>query len=126
MKSEQGYMFPMVMILAAAFFLAISAASEKYVIDKKFYKLAEERLAAEHLLRLAIAELEEGLAAGGINAGDSGTLRYPRGKVDYRCSRADGTTISVTLSAAADIGGQKSGMVSYDTERARMIEWIEK
>lgn len=116
----------MVMILAAAFFLAITAASEKYVADKKFYKLAEERLAAEHLLRLAIAEMEEELAAGRINAADSGTLRYPKGKVAYRCSQTDSRTVSVTLSASADTGGQKSGSVSYDTERARMIEWIEK
>ena len=58
MNNEKGFTLPIVLIIATSVLMLTGYLIDQYVLDKQFYKEVEEKLISDHLLRLAVHDLE--------------------------------------------------------------------
>ena len=126
MKNEKGYSLPMIMILSASLCMIAIFSTERFMGEKHFYKAVEERLIADHLMRLALIDLDSGLKSEQILVQESASFRYPNGTVTYKVKVRSEDTITIDLSAVTKNNHHKEALVYYHTGLNKMIEWVEK
>ncbi|MEK3797744.1 competence type IV pilus minor pilin ComGG [Peribacillus sp. FSL H8-0477] len=126
MDNEKGYSLPMIMILSASLCMIAIFTSDRFIGEKHFYKAVEERLIADHLMRLALIDLEIGLKTDQILVEESGSFKYPNGTVNYKVKTRSEDTITIDLSAVTKNNHHKEAVVYYHTDLHKMIEWVEK
>ena len=100
--------------------------SDRFIGEKHFYKAVEERLIADHLMRLALIDLEIGLKTDQILVEESASFKYPNGTVNYKVKTRSEDTITIDLSAVTKNNHHKEAVVYYHTDLNKMIEWVEK
>lgn len=122
MGNEKGYSLPMIMILSAALCMIALFTTERFNGEKTFYKSVEERLIADHLMRLALLDLNTDQ----ISTQETGSFTYPNGTVDYKTKNRSEDTLVIELSAVTNNKHQKEASVYYHTELKTAIEWVEK
>lgn len=126
MDNEKGYSLPMIMIFSASLCMIAIFTTERFIGEKPFYKAVEERLIADHLMRLALIDLDKGLATDQILVEESAVIRYPNGTVNYKVKTRSEDTITIDLSAVTKNHHHKEAVVYYHTGLNKMIEWVEK
>lgn len=81
MDNEKGYSLPMIMILSASLCMIAIFTSDRFIGEKHFYKAVEERLIADHLMRLALIDLEIGLKTDQFWLRNRGALSIQMGRL---------------------------------------------
>lgn len=125
MNNERGFILPIILIIATSIFMLTSYILDQYVSDKHFYKEAEEKLMADHLLRLAVHDLEREWSLTEVQKVTSGIIFYPKGDVYYEVSTQDKTQAFVILYASTLHERKAMIVIQYDKSIHRVVRWIE-
>jgi competence protein ComGG len=125
--NEKGFVFPMVLIIATSIMLLIGYLLEQYVLDKRFYKEVEESLMADHLIRLAVSDLEEDWKRmeGEYITIHNGIVFYPKGDVYYEVMGQDDNRASVRLYGSTINERKAIVVIRYDKVLRQVVKWKE-
>ncbi|MBM7693283.1 hypothetical protein JOC77_002723 [Peribacillus deserti] len=93
MKNQNGTVFPMVLIFAAVFFMALTAAIDLFSTEQKFYYESAEKLKADHILRLGTNEIMEMIVS--KEHTNTGFLFYLHGDLYYEMKAESAGIVSI-------------------------------
>jgi sugar lactone lactonase YvrE len=98
---------------------------DQYVLDKRFYKEVEEHLISDHLLHLAVTDLEREWSQIEEITISNGIVFYPKGDVYYEIITQDDAHASVRFYASTINERKALVVIHYDKSLRKVVEWIE-
>ncbi|PLT29179.1 competence type IV pilus minor pilin ComGG [Peribacillus deserti] len=123
MRNQRGIAFPMVLIFAAVFLMALTAAVDIFITEKKFYYESAEKLKADYILRLGVNEILEMIAKKEQTA--AGFLFYLHGDLFYEINKEGDYIHNVHVYISTKQNRKMEAIFKYDSLQQKMIEWIE-
>lgn len=126
MKNEKGFASPIVLVVSTSFILLAGYMMEQFVLDKRFYKEVEETLMSDHLLRLAVRDLEREWGELEEVIIEPGILLYPNGDVYYEVVNQNEEVALVYLYGSTVNNRKGVVLIYYDKNVGKVTEWVEK
>jgi competence protein ComGG len=126
MNNQKGMVFPIMMVVAAAFISAALFAIDQYVPDKKFHKETEEKLVNDHLLKLAAKDLSIMLPQDITGKISTGIFFYQNGDVYYQVKKQGLAIVQVTIFATTKSGRRSESIFIFNLSSAKITEWRER
>lgn len=123
--NEKGFVFPMVLIIATSIMLLIGFMVEQFILEKRFYKEVEESLISDHLLRLAVFDLEQEWRGVEEMTIHNGILFYPKGDVYYEVISQNDKLASVRCYGSTLNERKSIAVIHYDKSLQKVVKWIE-
>lgn len=123
--NEKGFTFPMVLIIATSIILLLGFTIDQFISEKRFYKEVEESLIADHLLRLAVKDLERKWNRTEDVIIENGMVFYPKGDVYYEVTFQNEEQAMIHFYSSTQNERKAITSIRYDKSLQKVVSWVE-
>jgi hypothetical protein len=121
---EQGFTYPLSLSVLVFFSLFLLILVEQNGIERRFFKETETILFVEYYFQAAVVEAEQLLNKEEL--AQTGKFEYREGEVKFARRILSQGVEEVTFTLVLNTGGQWIGIAHYDSEKQKIVKWIEK
>ena len=126
-RNEKGFTYPLTFCMILLFSMFIAIYLEQFIAEKKINKESETIFKQEYYFLSSVKHVENELSL--MEDKDDlliGSLFFSHGSDDYRTEKLPEELLKVTFDLRMENLPVVIGIGYYDTEKGKMIKWIEK
>lgn len=122
--NEKGFMFPVTLCILLLFSIFLTVHFHQYVTDKSYLKELEHFERNQFYFLQSLKKVERQLNEEVFD--EEGTFIYEEGTVSYTTIAIGENVVQITFRLNTDKQTDLTAMCIYDTNRKKMMKWIER
>jgi hypothetical protein len=124
-KNENGFTYPIVMLLVILFSFYLTYHIQFYLSEKAIFHESKKILKQEYYLHSTVKKLESYLQ-NTPNYVSSGQIIYHSGIANYLIENYSNQHLKVTITLKLSTMNEVVGIAFYDKTQSKLTKWIEK
>jgi len=128
LRNQKGFTYPITLCFLFLFSTLLVIHTEQIITEKRMLMESETILKQDFYVHSTIKEVKQLLSSGEIPS-TTGTILFYDGEANYRLEQKSQNIWQIQINIRTTVNGIKKadflGFAQYDTEKNRMIKWME-
>jgi hypothetical protein len=125
LHNEKGFTYPLTLCMLIIFSIVLVIHIDQYVIEKRMFMETETILKQDYYLLSSVRKVETILATN-VEIVNSGSFEFYDGHADYQLKKITDTIWESNIQLMTGKKITITGIAYYDSDRQKVIQWIER
>ncbi|HEY4551386.1 MAG TPA: competence type IV pilus minor pilin ComGG [Bacillus sp. (in: firmicutes)] len=125
LHNEKGFTYPLTLCMLIIFSIVLVIHIDQYVIEKRMFMETETILKQDYYLLSSVRKVETILATN-VEIVNSGSFEFYDGHADYQLKKITDTIWEINIQLMTGKKITITGIAYYDSDRQKVIQWIER
>ncbi len=125
-QNEKGFTYPLTLCLLIIFSMVLAIHIDQYVIEKGMLLETETILKQDYYLLSSVRKIESTLAEMNGETVEAGSFEFYDGHANFYISKVTDTIWQINIQLKTGKEMVITGIAYYDSERQKVIQWIER